>query len=174
MPRGGHNRKPRSQKIIEGTFRPDRNPKSEPDVTPLSDIPKPPSGLNRWARKAWKRLAPELVDSGVLTQVDLLAFEACCIQFGIAKELEYRMTHWPVIDPETGETVRIRKQSIADYLRGRNSQTMPEYTAMRQAYAQFKTLAEQFGITPASRNRIDLPKGREDRTDPMEELLHAE
>ncbi|MFW5777375.1 MAG: phage terminase small subunit P27 family [Spirochaetota bacterium] len=173
MPKGGHNRKPKALKVIHGTARKDRNPENEPEVRPLTEVPKPPTGLNRWARKIWKELAPELVDNGVLSHVDVFAFEMCCTQYGIAKELEYRITHWPVIDRETGEVIRVRKQSIADYLRGRNSQTMPEYAAMRQAVAQFKALVEQFGLTPASRNRIDLPKGGENQEDPMEALING-
>lgn len=173
MPKGGHNRKPTALKIVQGTARKDRLPENEPEAPALTEIPKPPTGLNRWARKAWRALAPYLVDNGVLSDLDLLAFEACCIQYGIAKELEYRITHWPVIDRETGEVVRIQKQSLADYLYGRNSQTMPEFTAMRQAWAQFKAYLEQFGLSPASRSRIDLSKGGEDKQDPMEALLNG-
>ena len=173
MPKGGHNRKPRALKVIHGTDRRDRNPENEPEVQPLTEIPRPATGLNRWARKIWKALAPELVGNGVLSHVDLFAFEMCCAQYGIAKELEHRITHWPIVDAETGEVIRIKKQSLADYLHGRNSQTQPEYTAMRQAVAQFKAYLEQFGLTPASRNRIDLPKGGEDKEDPMEALING-
>lgn len=172
MPRGGHNRKPRAQKIIQGTFRKDRNPKQEPAVDLLAEPPKPPTGLNRWARKIWKELAPELVDKGVLSSVDLFAFEALCVQYGIYRELHHAITHWTIYDDD-GNPVRTVKQSVAQYMRGRNSQTMPEYTAMRQAFAQFKTYLEQFGLTPVSRNRIEVQGGSKDE-DPMEAILNAE
>jgi hypothetical protein len=79
MPRGGQNRKPRQSKIIQGTFRKDRNPSREPEPSIVPEPPKPPSGLNRWARREWKRLAAELAEQGLLTIVDLAALEIACV-----------------------------------------------------------------------------------------------
>lgn len=166
MPRGGQNRKPRQQKIIEGTFRKDRNPEREPSAPALADPPKPPAGLNRWAKKLWKQLAPALIDNGVLTEIDLPAFEACCMQYGLYRELLDAITHY------TDDRGKRHKQTVAEYLAPRNSQTMPEYASMRQAFSTFNVYLQQFGLTPASRNRIDLGKGGEKEVDPMEELLN--
>lgn len=168
MPKGGHNRKPRQLKVIQGTFRPDRNPKNEPQVPALTDVPKPPPGLNRWARRMWKELTPHIVDNGVLTVVDLPAWEACCQQYGLYRELLDAITH---VRTDDGKRVR---RSVAAYLAGRNSQTIPEYTAMRQAFSQFKTYLEQFGLTPASRNRVDIPRGGKQEEDPMEAILNGD
>lgn len=162
---GGRPRKPRQLKVIEGTFRKDRNPGKEPEVPPVTQVPRPPAGLNRWARRMWRELTPIIVDNGVLGEVDLPAWEACCQQYGIYRELYDAITH---TYDETGKRVR---RSIAEYLAGQNSQTIPEYTAMNKAFAQMNTYLQQFGLTPASRNRIDLKGGQADE-DPMEALLN--
>lgn len=162
---GGRPRKPRQLKVIQGTFRKDRNPGQEPEVAPLAEVPRAPAGLNRWARRMWRDLTPTIVGNGVLSEVDLPAWEVCCQQYGIYRELLDAITHFR--DRES----KRHRCSIADYLAGRNSQTMPEYTAMRQAFATMNAYLQQFGLTPASRNRIDLKGGKKEE-DPMEALLN--
>jgi P27 family predicted phage terminase small subunit len=157
---------PKQLKVVRGTFRKDRNPKNELEGEPVREVPKPPTGLNRWGRKLWKRIAQQLVDNGVLTELDLPALEQLCQQYGRAQELYDAMTH------EIDETGKRRKRSLAEYLVGRNSQTMPEYQVMRQAENLLKAYLEQFGLTPASRNRIDLSHAQEEKQDPMEALLN--
>lgn len=164
MSKGGHNRKPKQLKIIQGTFRADRNPEHEPEIPPLSEYPKAPSYLNRWAKRKWKELVPQLVDTGILTGVDLGALELCCLQYGIVLELHDAITHY------VNEDGKRTKRSIAQYLEGRTIQSQPEYSAMKEAARMYKALAEQFGITPASRSRVDI-QGGEKEIDPMEALL---
>jgi len=160
MSRGGNNRKPRTAKIIQGTFRKDRNPKREPTPALIVDPPKPPSGLNRWARKEWKRLAAELQDQQLLTTVDLAALEIACAAYGV-----YR---------ECAQTIRKKYGGIAKYLDtdGENSHTRPLFSAVRHAWAAYKSYLIEFGLSPASRNRIEAPMHKQGQ-DPMEKLIHG-
>lgn len=168
MPTGGHNRVPRQQKIIRGTFRRDRNPAEEIPAEPVGDVPRPPSHLNRWAKKLWKTIAAKLVEARVLTDIDLVTLELCCVQYGLYRDL-YDQIHCRITDPATG---RVRRRTAAEYLAGRNSQTQPEYTAMTKAFQQWKSYMAEFGLSPLARNRINhAPADRE--ADPMEELLNA-
>lgn len=166
MARGGQNRKPRQLKVVQGTFRKDRNPAREPEGNPITDPPRAPSTLNRWGKRLWKQVVVQLTDNGVLTDLDLPALEQLCQEYGIAAELYDAVTHY------VDEDGKRKRQSIAEYLAGRNSQTMPEVAVMRQAKNAMKSYLEQFGLTPASRNRIDLGKGEEKEEDPMEALLN--
>jgi len=166
MPRGGQNRKPKQLKVIQGTFRKDRNPAKEPEGTPVTEAPRAPSTLNRWGKRLWKRYAVLLIDNGVLTDLDLPALEQLCQEYGIAAELYDAVTHYVDDDGKR------KRQSMAEYLAGRNSQTMPEVAVMRQAKNALKSYLAEFGLTPASRNRIDLGKGGEKEEDPMEALLN--
>jgi len=163
----GRPRKPTGIKLVHGTFRKDRAPENEPEPERVTDIPKPPSYLNKYAKKLWKSLAGELVEKCILTIVDIPALEVACELYG-----QYRLAHEAVFrpsDPDTGKKV---KRSLAEYMEGRNSQTMPEYTAMTKAFGMFKAYLIEFGLTPASRSKLDIPKTPEDKTDPMEKIYN--
>jgi P27 family predicted phage terminase small subunit len=169
MGSGGHNKKPRASKILQGTFRKDRNPAHEPDPPRVYEIPRPPAYLGRFGKRIWKDLVVDLVNTGVLTTVDIPALELCCAayeQYREARESVYAF----VVDEETGKR---RRRTLAEYMLGKNSQTMPEYAAMRQSFATFKSYLVEFGLTPASRNRIDLKEPAQ-TVDPMEELVNGD
>ena len=154
-------RVPKERKIIRGTFRNDRNPAEEPEPTIVDKVPSCPPHLGRHAKAIWKRLAPEMVRAGVLTVVDVPALEILCSTYQ-----DYRDAREAVFLNEKG-----KPQTLRQYLRGRNSQTMPEYNALKAAYATYKSYAVEFGLTPSSRNRIDLKPAKAAEADPMEELL---
>ena len=44
---------------------------------------------------------------------------------------------------------------------GKNSQTIPEYTAMRKALVEYRSLAALFGIGASNRNKIDLKEKKQ-------------
>ena len=160
-------KKPTKLKLIQGTFRKDRTVKNEPQPKSVIEIPRPPSYLSKYAKKMWKALVGELVHKGILTMVDLHALEVCCETYG-----QYRLAHEAVfrpIDPETGKRT---KRTLAEYMKGRNSQTTPEYTAMTKAFTSFKGYLAEFGLTPASRGKLDIPREPGDEIDPMEKLYH--
>lgn len=165
MPKGGHNRKPTGTKIIHGTFRKDRAQEREPEPEKVAEIPKPPSYLSKYAKKLWKSLAGELVEKGILTVVDVPALEACCEAYG-----QYRAAHEAVFRPVSPLTGNREKRTLAEYMRGRNSQTMPEYSTMTKAWTTFKSYLVEFGLTPASRSRVGIPDPKGKENDPMEKL----
>ena len=101
-----------------------------------------------------------------MTEVDWPMLELLCAAYSQYREA-YDAVYHPV-DPETGKR---NKRTLDEYMRGRNSQTMPEYQAMKTAYQTYKSYAAEFGLSPASRNRIELPE-RKDEEDPMERLLN--
>ena len=163
----GRPRKPTSAKIIQGNFRKDRSPKNEPQPKKVFEVPRPPSHLTRHAKKLWKSLAAELVEKGILTITDLPALEACCEIYG-----QYREAHEAVFHPIDSMTGKRTKRTLAEYLKGRNSQTMPEYTAMTKAFNTFKAYLIEFGMTPASRGKLDIPEVPEGNIDPVQRLYH--
>jgi len=163
-------RKPKKTKIIHGTFRKDRNPKREPEPEVVSNIPKPPSNLPLQGKKLWKSLAAELVDKGLLTIVDLGALEVCCFNYGLYKEFDKSIRIW-IIDPVTGKR---RRRSYSEYIEGQNSQTVPGLLAMYKAFSIYKSYLVEFGLTPASRNRIELPEPKRDEKDPIKRMWNEE
>lgn len=187
MPRGGHNRKPRRAKIIQGTFRKDRNPGREPSPSPVPAAPKPPAGMNLWARRLWKRLAQDLAEQQLLTTVDAAALQLTCEAYGLYEEAKQAI--YRPLNPLTGKRER---RTLEQYLSGidpwmdasrlevkilaelrRNSQTAPELAAMNRGWTVFRSYMTGFGLDPASRNRIHLPEPKGAGEDPMEELLRG-
>ena len=157
---------PKTSKIIRGTFRKYRDGKPVFTPPPVA-VPKPPAGMNRWARAQWKKLAGELAEQGLLTSLDLVALQLCAEAYGTyveAREAIYRPR-----DPETGKHIR---RTLAQYLEGRNSQTAPELTAMRAAERAFRMYLSEFGLSPSARQRLAPPKTGDAGQDPMEKLLN--
>jgi phage terminase small subunit len=68
---GGHNRKPTSLKLLQGTWRPDRHNPREPVL--LAGRPRRPEWLRKAARPHWRRLVEDTEVLGVLTPVDGVA-----------------------------------------------------------------------------------------------------
>jgi phage terminase small subunit len=90
---GGHNRKPTSLKILEGTYRRDRANPLEPQ--PPTGIPKPPKWLRKEARGYWRAHARALKSMGVLTLVDGQALAALAnAEADYAEAMENRPDDW--------------------------------------------------------------------------------
>jgi P27 family predicted phage terminase small subunit len=160
---GGRPRKPRQLKVLQGTFRQDRNPQMEPDPAPVDQGRlRPPSTLNKWGKAFWNEHIGELADTGVLTSVDVASFEVTAATFGQWKEAEYIVGH---------DEFK-RKRTLEAYMssRGYERKNMPELIVMEKARTDFLRYAIQFGLNPASRNRIDVAP-RNGAVDPMEDLL---
>ena len=149
----GRPRKPTRLKVIHGTDRPDRTPANEPQPDEVLELPNPPSIMPRAGKKMWKVLGEELMDKGLLTEVDLQTFEICCFNYGLYRAAADSV--FCMIDNPNKPGSR-RRRKLAEYLEGRNSQTMPEYSAMTKAFATFKSYLVEFGLSPAARSRIDL------------------
>jgi P27 family predicted phage terminase small subunit len=165
MPSGGANRKPRRAKIIQGTFRKCRD-RREFEAPPISMAPKPPGTLNRWGRQEWNRLVPELMRLQVLSELDLTALYLLCEAYGEYEDAKREILH--PYDPYLGKRVR---RTLAEYLKGRSQQTMPELQQKNRAWALYKSYMTEFGLSPLSRTRIAPPAKVKEPVDPMEDLL---
>src|SRR5690606_5520585 len=76
MGRRGPPPKPSHLKLVAGN--PGRRPLPPDEPQPEVAAPKCPSHLKGEARREWKRIAPELVELGVLARVDRAALAAYC------------------------------------------------------------------------------------------------
>lgn len=114
----------------------------------------------------WKDLSGKLIALGMLTELDLFTLEILCEQYGIYRELKDAITH---INTPSGR----QKITLAQYLAGQNSQTIPEYAAMKSAFERYSMLLKEFGLSPASRSRMDIPREPPKEVDPMQSILNA-
>ena len=150
--------KPRALKLLQGTFRPDRDA-GMPDPAPITATPKPPANLTTIAKREWRRVCGQLIELGVLTELDLAALEGYCSAYGRAVEADRGLK-------KHGLTMLSPQGYIA----------RPEVAISRTAWAEARRFAQEFGITPASRTRV-APAGQKPGgtrpTDPWEQVAGA-
>ena len=124
----GRRPKPTALKILEGN--PGKRPLPEREPKFDASKGKPPSWLNVPARKVWRRLAPGLISNGLLTLQDEQAFACYCQACGHLAVLESGLKSRRA-SPDREEAARIR-----DWQR------------------LIVTWAEQFGLSPSARSRV--------------------
>jgi P27 family predicted phage terminase small subunit len=104
----------------------------------------------------WRRIAPLLAETGLLTAIDRAALAGYCQAYGRWVEAERALeTHGTLVRSASGFPV------VSPYLRIADR-------AMRQMHS----LLVEFGMTPSARSRIkagEPPQG----TDPFDELLSS-
>ncbi|MDY6917389.1 MAG: phage terminase small subunit P27 family [Chloroflexota bacterium] len=101
-----------------------------------------PRFLTGYARSLWRELAPQLKKRGLLTPLDRAAFVALCTTYE-----------------------RIRQ---CDEILGREGVILgnkkhPAFAIQARAIDDFRHLAREFGLTPASRAVLDLPEPSDNR-----------
>lgn len=152
MVRTGRPRKPTNLKVLEGNPGKRPLPQNEPKPQPIS--PKCPAWLASEGKKLWKQLIPELERLGLMTIMDGVAFEAVCQNYATWVRCEkYLKKNGLTFETETG------------YIQQR-----PEVAIGQKALAAVRAFCTEFGLTPASRARINI-KPDDGKEDPMEALL---
>ncbi len=147
MPKGGaRNKKPTQLKILQGTNRADRAKRNEPKPAPL--MPAQPPGLDEFGLEAWRRLAPILCRLGLLTEADGEAFWALCQTWS---QLRKALLELNGMNPRDDD---YRKVALT----------------VEKARTDFRLMAIEFGLTPASRSRIDLPEIGDEGDGALEKL----
>lgn len=149
-------RKPTPTAIKELEGNPGKRVLNEREPKPVKKAPACPKWLEEEAKKEWRRLAKQMEQLGILTQVDMAAFAGYCQAYARWKEAEEFITqHGSIVKTPSGYWQQVPQVSIAQtYLKIMNK------------------FAEQFGLTPSSRSRIIASSESGGSTvDEMEELL---
>lgn len=145
--RPGRPKKPTALRKLEGNPSKRPYPKNEPQ--PDLSIPDCPDWLLPEAKEEWERVAPQLNKLGLLTQLDRTALAAYCQSYAKWAEAErWLKEHGPVY-PILNEDGSVR------YL-----QQAPQVGIANQCLKQIRAFCSEFGLSPASRCRIELPSGK--------------
>lgn len=145
-------KKPTALKLLEGNPGKRPLPQNEPKPAPI--MPDCPKWFDAEAKRFWEKYAPKLYNLGLLTEIDGPAFEAVCQRYSLWVRCEKRLkSKGLIMKTETGY-----------------EQQRPEVSIAKNALADVKAFLTEFGMTPASRSRIDL-KLDEKEDDEMERLL---
>lgn len=152
----GRPRKPTNLRVLEGN--PSKRPLPQNEPKPVPIAPKCPSWANRYGKRLWKELIPEMERLGLVTKIDGASFAAMCHSYGVWVECEqYLKKHGRTYEytNKAGETNMIAR---------------PEVAIGQKALAEFRRWAAEFGLTPAARTKIEVKVQTEE--DPMEVLLN--
>jgi len=150
----GRRPKPTALKVIEGNAGKRRLNENEPKPT---GIPTCPGHLSKEARKEWKRISKELLTCGLLTSVDRAALAGYCQAYARWVEAEEKVAHLGhVVKSPSGYPVQNPYLSIAN-----------------TCLDQIRKFATEFGLTPASRSRLQVTVSPDLPADETEALLYG-
>ncbi len=156
MAKRGRKPKPTALKKLEGN--PGKRPLNELEPLPQVTMLRCPNWLEPEARKEWRRLAPVLIGAGILTGADAVPFAGYCQAYARWKEAEQEVTKLGMV-----------------YRDGDRVRPNPYIAIARAAFAEVKSLAAEFGLTPANRTAIIAGALTVEKTkkelDPMEQIL---
>lgn len=151
----GRPAKPTALKELAGNPGKRRLNKNEPK--PQQRKPSCPKHLTGEARREWNRMAKQLFDLGLLTEVDRAALAGYCQAWGRWVQAEEKMS-----EPE----FQMIKETDSGY-----PVVSPWMGIANQAMKQMLRFLTEFGMTPAARSRVTVIK--EDEADPYEEFLRG-
>ena len=146
----GRKPKPAQLRLLEGNrgHRPIREAVKAAPVAPPC-----PAWLSSLARTEWKRIAPELERLGLLAKVDMAALSGYCENYAVLVQCSNHIK---------------RKGGYAKYLVGASAQTAPHLAAMNKAWEKIRAFCTEFGMTPSSRGRIQVPTGRDESNEDLD------
>lgn len=152
--------KPTALKVLEGN--PGKRPLNQNEPKPKPIAPERPSWLTGEAKREWERIVPELERVGLLTMVDGAALANYCQWWAIyvqaAKELKAHLKEHKKL------TITYVNTQGAE-----NEVPHPAIAIAEKASKNIKAFCTEFGLTPASRTRMEVKPV--DEPDPMEGLL---
>ena len=155
MAKVGRKPKPTALKKLEGN--PGKRPLNlmEP-VPPVVEL-RCPKHLLPEAKREWKRLAPILMQMGLLTAADAVPFEAYCTAYARWREAQAEITrHGSIYKDNDG---RIRPN--------------PYIAIDNQQMREIRSFAAEFGLTPSNRSAMiaNVMSAVKPKLDPMEQIL---
>jgi P27 family predicted phage terminase small subunit len=136
---------PSHLKLITGTFRKDRSSKNEPK--PELAIPPVPPELSDDAKLEWGRASVDLYRMGLLTHIDRMALAAYCDSCGIFIRARRLLTKMG----EDGTDGLLTKTAQGNVIQN------PLIGIANKAKRDMMAYAEQFGMTPSARARVNAP-----------------
>lgn len=146
----GRPRKPVALKALEG------NPGKRPEPTPalsstqVAKLPRPPRELSLVARREWRRLGRQLEETGRITEIMLRALQLLCTGYD----------DWMIARQRVDENGRWHQTTTGYWY------TTPWTNDERKYKAEYLRLLREFGLTPASSEKVPVAKQDEPAEDP--------
>lgn len=138
---------PRAIRILEGNRQKRKIP---PSVDVPAEMPDCPDHLDATAKDEWQRIAPQLLELGVLGRIDRAALAQYCQSYSRWVHAEKRLRRTGMID--------------------REGKLNPLVRVINDAWDQMRRALVEFGMTPSSRARL-RGNGDAKKADPLEAFL---
>jgi len=149
----GRPRTPTRMKELAGN--PGKRPLNGAEPRPKKKRPPCPKHLQGEARKEWNRMAKQLFELGLLTQVDRAALAAYCQAWADWVRAHEELAQGSMI------TVTEKGYPVLN----------PWWSVATTAAKQMKSFLTEFGMSPGSRSRLNV--GENERPATVEDLLDA-
>ena len=154
MARPGTKPKPTALKKLAGN--PGRRALNEREPQyDLRSVRVPRGRLNADGKRIWRSIAPRLADVGLLTEVDKPALEMMCLHYQVVLEASR------IIEKRGIIALGSQGQPVAH----------PAVTSLNTSSTAFRRWATEFGLTPSSRTRLQVPPDVKEPT-LVEQLLN--
>jgi len=128
---------PTRLKLIRGN--PGRRPlRREPEPACAPKCPEPPPHVTEHGADEWRRTGPELHRLGLLSVLDMSAFEAYCIAYGRWRKAEEELVDAELVVPGSTE----------------NRVANPLLKIATRAARDLIRFGSEFGLTPSARARV--------------------
>lgn len=153
--------KPTALRLVEGN--PGKRPINKAEPKPGRQLPRCPKWLPKAAKAVWRDLAPRLHRIGVLTEVDGRTLAVFCVTYTrwrAAEEYLAKHDHTYEVYNDEGELKYIGQR--------------PEVSIAKNLAVLVRGYAQELGLTPSARSRIQLPKPDDDSDDIPAELRDDE
>jgi len=143
--------KPNEVKKLHGTFRASEESKNPFVPDRMDGQPEPPGDLDETGRLIWNGTIKELNDKGMLYNIDIPLLKVYCVAYARMEKAHLQLL-------KDGEVI------VEVNTRGETRQVVsPWVTIWNKSFEAASKLALQFGLTPVSRNKIEIPeKPKED------------
>lgn len=138
-------RKPKPTRLKRLTGNPGKRPLNDCEPRPEAVLPSCPTELSPAAQEEWMRLAGELDKLRMLTNLDRAALAAYCEAYALWSEAITALRKYgTMVKSPSGYPMQSPYLSVAN----------------RQAEIMMR-IGSEFGFTPASRSRIEIPRESE-------------
>ena len=140
MSKRGRPRKPRALKIIDGTYRSDREPKIP--LQPDTRRPKPARYLDTRGKQIFESMVVKLEDLGLASATYTEALNLLCLKLWEVEHFREKLR-----EGYTYQSKNVRGESVL--------KTRPEVELLKSAVRDAKSLLVEFGLTPSSMRGIE-------------------
>jgi len=142
----GRPKKPTHQKILEGTYRKDREPVNPLALESMDTLPKAPSYLSKTGQKVWKIVTGRLQKLGVLYDIHLELLAMYCGEVAMYQDMS------SIIKEKQEKGQRLYSQAA-----GKEAKKIIELRMRDDALNKALQLGSKFGFTLSDIKGIDLP-----------------